>query len=118
MTALQHRLAQQQDDLHAQGLAKAESAARLSALEGDMDFLKQEQVAALAENAELQARLACACLIPAGARDVCFSVAVKQFAFHPHRQQCSVACLSVDIMEGARLRSRWQAGPLSRSRCV
>eukprot|EP00891_Asterochloris_glomerata_P009714 jgi/Astpho2/9714/fgenesh1_pg.00149_%23_10_t len=42
VTALQHRLAQQQDELHAQGLAKAEAAASLSALEGDMDFLKQE----------------------------------------------------------------------------
>ena len=81
MTALQHRLAQQQDDLHAQGLAKAESAARLSALEGDMDFLKQEHVAALAENAELQARHAwsmpdCSwgqgCVLQCGREGFCF----------------------------------------------
>ena len=95
MTALQHRLAQQQDELLAQGLAKAEAAASLSALEGDMDFLKQEHVAALAENAELQARLAwnmppCssrqACVPHCGSEGLCFpsSQAAVQCSLYKH----------------------------------
>lgn len=118
MTALQHRLAQQQDELHAQGLAKAEAAASLSALEGDMDFLKQEHVAALAENAELKARLAWNmphCSWRQGGVPQCGSERVFSY---PHRPQCNAACLSIGIMEGAHLGSRWRAGSSSWQRCV
>ena len=91
MTALQHRLAQQQDDLHAQGLARAEAAARLSALEGDMDFLKQEHVAALAENAELQARPCMEHALSQLGTGMCASLWREDPCCHPHRQQCSAA---------------------------